>query len=219
VEEFLTHQDTALLWGKAVAPEAFQDDTVGRVLDRLEDIGTLKVFTACAVRAARVWGVDKRSIHFDTTSIMVDGEYLLSEKAQEAEEPCRITDGDRTDKRPDPQQFVFSTRWVDRAVPLWGTPHDGNASDTTVQNARLSDIATCLAQPGVAPGADIDVADAALVTAEHLTALGDTLFLTRVPATSNECGRLSAAAVAHNTWTALGVIAHTQPPPHCPGPA
>ena len=32
---FLTHPATALLVGQAVVPEAFQDDTVGRVLDRL----------------------------------------------------------------------------------------------------------------------------------------------------------------------------------------
>ena len=31
LEEFFTHQDTALLVGKAVPPEAFQDDTVGRI--------------------------------------------------------------------------------------------------------------------------------------------------------------------------------------------
>src|SRR5436190_15180905 len=71
LEEFFTYQDTALLLGKAVAPEAFQDDTVGRIVDRLYDTGTMKVFTACAVRADRVCGFDKRSVHFDTTSIMV----------------------------------------------------------------------------------------------------------------------------------------------------
>ena len=219
LEEFFTHQDTALLLGKAVAPEAFQDDTVGRVLDRLYDIGTMKVFTACAVRADRVCGFDKRYIHFDTTSIMVYGDYLLSEEAKESEEPFRITYGYSKDKRPDLKQFVFSTLCVDRAVPLWGKPHDGNASDKTVNNSLLSDIATFLAQHGVAPGAYIYVADAALVTEENLTALGDTLFITRLPATYNECGRLIAEAVAHNTWTELGVIAHTPPTPHRPGTA
>jgi transposase len=219
LEEFFTHQDTALLLGKAVAPEAFQDDTVGRVLDRLDDIGTMKVFTACAVRADRVCGFDKRYIHFDTTSIMVYGDYRLSEEAKESEEPFRITYGYSKDKRPDLKQFVFSTLGVDRAVPLWGQPHDGNASDKTVNNTLLSDIATFLAPHGVAPGADIDVADAALVTEENLTALGDTRFITRLPATYNACGRLIAEAVAHNTWTALGVIAHTPPTPHRPGTA
>src|SRR6516165_10746290 len=73
LEEFFTHQDTALLLGKAVPPEAFQDDTVGRILERLYATGTMKVFTACAVRADRVFGFDKRYVHFDTTSITVYG--------------------------------------------------------------------------------------------------------------------------------------------------
>ena len=72
---------------------------------------------------------------------------------------------------------------VDRAVPLWGTPHDGNASDQTVHNPLLSEIATFLAKHGVAPGASISVADAALVTEAHLAARGDTLFIRRLPAT------------------------------------
>ena len=86
-----------------------------------------------------------------------------------------------------------------------------------MNNTLLSNIATFLAQHGVAPGAYIYVADAALVTEENLTTLGDTLFITRLPATYNECGRLIAEAVAHDTWTELGVIAHTQPTPHRPG--
>jgi transposase len=219
LEEFFTHQETALLLGKAVAPEALQDDTVGRVLDRLYATGTMQVFTACAVRADRVCGFDKRYVHFDTTSIMVYGDYLRPEEAKESEGPFRITYGDSKDKRPDLKQFVFSTLCVDRAVPLWGKPHDGNASAKTVHNPLLSDIATFLAQHGVAPGAYMYVADAALGTEENLTALGDTLFITRLPATDNECGRLIAEAVAHNTWTALGVIAHPPPTPHRPGTA
>jgi transposase len=216
LEEFFSHQDTALLLGKVVAPEAFQDDTVGRVLDRLYDTGTMKVFTACAVRADRVFGFDKRYVHFDTTSITVYGDYLPPEAAEEQAVPFRITYGYSKDKRPDLKQFVFSTLCVDRAVPLWGKPADGNASDKTVNNTLLSDIATFLAQHGVAPGAYIYVADAALVTEDNLATLGDTLFITRLPATYNACGRLIAEAVAHNTWEECGVIAHTKPTKHRP---
>ena len=60
LEEFFTRQDTALLLGKPVAPSAFDDDTVGRILDRLYDTGTMKVFTACAVRADQVLHFAKR---------------------------------------------------------------------------------------------------------------------------------------------------------------
>src|SRR5467141_4989874 len=35
LEEFFAHQDTALLLGQAIAPDALNDDTVGRILDRL----------------------------------------------------------------------------------------------------------------------------------------------------------------------------------------
>src|SRR5437870_10054157 len=219
LEEFFTHQDTALLLGKAVAPEVFKDDTVGRVLERLYDVGTMKIFTACVVRADQVYGLDKRYVHFDTTSISVYGDYLPPEGQpgqQEQAVPFTITHGYSKDKRPDLKQFVFSTLCVDRAVPLWGKPEDGNASDKTVNNTVLAAIATFLAKHGVAPGAYIYVADAALVTEDNLAALGDTLFISRLPATYNECGRIIAEAVAHNTWEECGVIASTKPTRHRP---
>src|SRR2546422_1312213 len=216
LEEVFAHQDTALLLGKAIAPGVFEDDTAGRVLDRLYDTGTMKVFTACAVRADQVFGFDKRYVHFDTTSVTVYGDYLPPEESKEQTLPFRITYGYSKDKRPDLKQFVFSTLCVDRAVPLWGKPHDGNASDKTVHNTLLSEIATFLAKHGVAPGAYIYVADAALVTEDNLAALGDTLFISRLPATYNECGRLITEAVAHNTWEDVGVLAHTKPTKHRP---
>src|SRR5215510_13970771 len=219
LEEFFMNQDTALLLGKAVAPEAFHDDTVGRVLERLYAVGTMKIFTACAVRADQAYGLDKRYLHFDTTSISVYGEYLPPEGQLDQQEqivPFTITHGYSKDKRPDLKQFVFSTLCVDRAVPLWGTPEDGNASDKTVNNTVLSDIATFLATHGVAPGAYIYVADAALVTEDNLAALGDTLFISRLPATYNACGRLITEAVAHNAWEDVGVLAHTKPTKHRP---
>src|SRR5713101_1390118 len=216
LEAFMAQHDTALLLGKAVPAEAFNDDTAGRVLDRLYDTGTMKVFTACAVRADPVFGFDKRYVHFDTTSVTVYGDYLPPEEAEKQEAPFRITYGYSKDKRPDLKQFVLSTLCVDRAVPLWGKPHDGNASDKTVNNTLLSDIATFLATHGVAPGAYIYVADAALVTEDNLAALGDTLFITRLPATYNECGRLITEAVAHNAWEEVGVLAHTKPTKHRP---
>jgi len=220
LEEFFTHQDTALLLGKAVAPEVFKDDTVGRVLERLYDVGTMKIFTACVVRADQVYGLDKRYVHFDTTSISVYGEYLPPEGQPGQPEqaiPFTSTHGSSKDKRPDLQQCVFSTLCVDRAVPLWGKPEDGNASDKTVNNTVLSDIATFLAKHGVAPGAYIYVADAALVTEDNLAALGDTLCISRLPATYNACGRLMTEAVAHNTGEDVGVRAHTTPTTHRPG--
>src|SRR2546430_7278931 len=220
LEEFFAHQDTALLLGQAIAPDVFNDDTVGRVLERLYDVGTMKIFTACAVRADQVHGLDKQYVRFDTTYISVYGDYLPPEGQpgqQEQAVPFTITHGYSKDKRPDLKQFVFSTLCVDRADPLGGKQEDGNASDKTVNNTVLSDIATFLAKHGVAPGVYIYVADAALVTEDKLAALGDTVFISRLPATYNECGRLITEAVAHNTWEDVGVLAHTKPTKHRPG--
>jgi transposase len=156
-------------------------------------------------------------VHFDTISITVYGDYLPPEEAAEQEAPFRITYGYSKAQRPDLKQFVLATLCVDRVVPLWGKPEDGNAADKTVNNTVLSTIATFLATQGVAPGAYLSVADAALVTEDNLAALGDPLLFTRLPATYNECGRLITEAVAHHAWAEVGVLAHTKPTTHRPG--
>ena len=214
LEEFFAQQDTELLLGKAIPPQALNDDTAGRVLDRLYDFGTTRLFTACAVRATTRFGLERRYVHFDTTSRSVWGDYHFAETQ---DLPFQVTYGYSKDKRPDLKQFVLSTLCVDRAVPIWGKPEDGNASDKTLNTTLLSEIAALLAQYGVQPGAYIYIADAALVTEDNLAALGDTLFITRLPATYSECGRVIAEAVARNQWEEVGVLAQTPPTQHRPG--
>src|SRR5215510_5781772 len=128
-EEVFAQHDTALLLGKAIPPQAFTDDTVGRVLDRLYDFGTTRLFTACAVRAATRFDLERRYVHFDTTSRSVWGD---DQFAETQDLPLQVTYGYSKDKRPDLKQFVLSTLCVDRAVPIWGKPEDGNASDKTL---------------------------------------------------------------------------------------
>ena len=195
-------------------PQALNDDTTGRVLARLYDFGTMRLFTACAVRAAMRCGLERRYVHFDTTSRRVWGEYQFAETQ---DLPFQVTYGYSKDKRPALKQCVLSTLCVDRAVPIWGTPEDGNASDKTLNTTLLSELAQLLAQYGVHPGASIYIADAAFVTADSLAALRDTLFITRLPATYSECGRVIAEAVARNDWEVVGVLAQTPPTQHRPG--
>lgn len=114
---------------------------------------------------------------------------------------------------------MLSTLCVDRAVPIWGKPEDGNASDKTLNATLLSEIAQLLARYGVQRGAYIYIAAAALVTEENLAALGETLFIPRLPATYSECERVIAEAVAHNRWAEGGVLAQTKPTKHRPAAA
>ena len=74
--EVCAQQATARLLGKTVAPEAWHDATVGRVVARLSDTGTMPVLTAGAVRADQVCGLDQRSVHGETTAVRVSGASL-----------------------------------------------------------------------------------------------------------------------------------------------
>ena len=214
LEEFFASQDTALLLGKALPAAALNDDQVGRVLDRLYECGTMKLCTACAVRAAARFDLHKHSVHFDTTSCSVWGDYAFAETQ---EVPFRVTYGYSKAKRPDLKQFVLSMLCVERAVPIWGKPEDGNASDKTLNTTLLSEIAQILGRQGVQPGASIYIADAALVTEDKLAALRETLFITRLPATYSACGRVITEAVASSQWEEVGVLAQTKPTQHRPG--
>jgi uncharacterized protein DUF4277 len=88
VNECFASQDTALLLGKPLPPQAFHDDTVGRVLARLYDMGTITLFTACAGRAAARVGVERRDVHVETTSRRVGGD---DQCAEEQDVPFRVT--------------------------------------------------------------------------------------------------------------------------------
>lgn len=208
LEAFFRDQDTELLLGKTLPPGAFNDDQVGRVLDRLYDFGTMKLFTAIAVRAAHQFGLDRRYVHFDTTSRSVYGDYRLDD---DRDAPFQITHGYSKDKRPDLKQFVLSTLCIDRAVPIWGQPEDGNASDKTLNTSVLSEISQLMARYGVAPGAYIYIADSAMVSPANLAALGETLFISRLPATYGECERVIQRAVQAQSWQEVGVLAQTPP--------
>jgi transposase len=158
---------------------------VGHVLDRLYDFGTMRLFTACAVRAVMRFGLERPCVHFDTTSRRVWGDYQF---AEEQNLPFQVTDGYSKDKRPNLKQFVLSTLCAERAVPILGKPEDGKASDKALNTMLLSEIAQLLARHGVAPGAYISIADAALMTEDNLAALGKPCSSPRYPSPTVNAG-------------------------------
>ena len=93
LEECFAPHDTARLWGQAVAPEACDEDTVGRVFARLYDTGTMHVLTAWAVRADQVLGVDTRDGPCATTAMTVYGDDGRPEETAEPQVPLTSTSG------------------------------------------------------------------------------------------------------------------------------
>ena len=209
--EFFEEKDTELLLGAAIEPERFCDYNLGRSMDKIFETGTQKIFSQLAQNALTVFNVDPRRLHFDTTSVSVFGDYDLLDP------PFDITYGYSKDKRPDLKQFLVSMLCVDRNIPILGTTKDGNASDKSLNNELLTNISKYMAQHGLQPGAYVYVADAAFVTEDNLNKANDkTWFLTRLPATYNECSRVIRDAVASNQWIDIGPLAEEPDRPKRP---
>ncbi|BBO80792.1 IS4 family transposase [Desulfosarcina ovata subsp. sediminis] len=205
LEEFFQEKDIELILGHDVEPELFCDYNVGRVLDKIFDTGTQKVFSQIAQNAISIFDVDPRRLHFDTTSISVFGDYDFTDP------PLKITYGHSKDKRPDLKQFMISMLCVDRNIPILGTTEDGNASDKTLNNELLGGVSKHMARHGLKAGAFVYVADSAFVTPDNLEIAKDknVKFLTRLPATYKECGRAISDAVCADNWIELGKLNET----------
>ena len=206
LEQFFQEQDTELLLGKKVNAKSFNDVNVGRFLDKIFDVGAAKIFKEISMRAVSTFGLDCRHVHFDTTSRSVYGDYETY-----GNDPFEITYGHSKDHRPDLKQFLISMLCVDRNVPVFGKIEDGNASDKSVNHDVLSEISKHMATHGLGTGAFIYIADSAAITKKNLEAIGkDILFISRLPATFNECDRAIKEAVKKDAWEDVGVIAKTK---------
>jgi transposase len=209
--EFFEEKDTALLLGCDIEPERFCDYNLGRSMDQIFETGTQKIFSQIARNALLVFTVDPRRLHFDTTSVSVYGDFVL------AGPPFDITYGYSKDKRPDLKQFLVSMLCVDRNIPILGTTTDGNASDKTLNNELLTNISKYMAKHGLEPGAYVYVADSAFVTKDNLAKCSDrTWFLSRLPATYNECTRIIREAVFEDDWIDIGPLAEEHDRPNRP---
>ena len=201
LERFASQVDTDLLLGREVDPSAFNDTTLGRALDAIYQAGTEQLFSQVALRAASSFPleVDPRHVHFDTTSVSVWGDYACCE--DEEEEGLNITYGYSKDKRPDLKQFLLKMLCVHRNIPILGGCADGNASDKTLNNALLTKLSRHMAKHGIREGAFIYIADSAMVTPANLAAIGENLFITRLPFTYSETERVVAGAVEGGVWS------------------
>jgi len=210
LEEFFEYQDTELLLGKKTDPSVFSDYTVGRVLDRIYEYGTMKLFSQISMRALEVFNIDCRHLSFDTTSVSVEGDYDLYSGEYGNGNVINITYGHSKDHRPDLKQFMVKMLCVDRTIPVFGAAEDGNASDKIVNNEVLSYISKYMAENGIKKDGFIYIADSAMVTRKNLEEIGDHIqFISRLPATYKECSTLISSAVSKGQWVELGKLSET----------
>ena len=198
-------QDSAstseVLLGQEVPSETFADHNVGRVLDKLFEAGTTKIFSEIAQKAVEVFEIDPSHVHGDTTSVSLYGDYDCA-----ADPPFRIEHGHSKDKRPDLKQFIVSLLCVEGNIPIFCKHEDGAASDKTINNKLLTDISSHMARHGLGEGAFVYIADSALITGPNLEKMENTLFISRLPANFLECGRVIREAVEVDQWIDIGTL-------------
>jgi transposase len=199
--------DTELLLGEAIPPEKLNDDAVGRVLDRLYEVGASKVLAAVALRAVKLFDLDTTHVHHDTTSHSVYGDYdLYGEEAPD--QPFVITFGFSKDHRSDLKQLVHCLICVDDGISIYSKCENGNLSDKTVNRNLIPKMMERMAELG--QDNFLYVADSALVTPENLALMDDWTsgfrFVSRLPASYKECGRAIAKAVMQDSWHDLGTL-------------
>jgi transposase len=199
LESFAESVDTGLLLGREIAASAFNDTTLGRAMDAIFDVGTEQLFSQVAFRAAGAFpeDLDMQHVHFDTTSVSVWGDYPL---CTDQEDQLQVTRGYSKDRRPDLKQFLIKMLCVHRNIPVLGGCENGNASDKAINNRILNNLSKYLAKHGIEAGAFVYIADSAMVTGKNLKAVGDNLFITRLPFTYNKTERIILEAVRQGTW-------------------
>ena len=102
-EKFFVGKATSHLLGAGIEPEHLNDDRLGRVLEQLFEARLTPLFIKVALTAADKFGVNRDSVHLDSSSFHVHGAYLEKDLPQLEEPAITITHGYSRDHRPGPQ--------------------------------------------------------------------------------------------------------------------
>ena len=201
VENSFREYDLELLFGAGVTPEDFNDDVLGRTLDKFYAANPKKVFSSFALQAIAKDNVDLSVIHGDTTSKVVYGQY-------QGEGQLNVTYGRNKDHRPGLKQYICGLLTTgDGGIPLFGEVKDGNFDDKTWNKELLPQLAELMDIEDLKKM--IYVADSALVNKSCLEKIQaqKLQFISRFPHNFNLADELIEEAWGKNEWKEVGRLA------------
>lgn len=182
--QYLHNKPVDLLVASDLTAEDFNDDTLGRSLDHLFESGVTEIFAEVAAHALKVYGIDHRFYHLDSSSFHLHGQQYSSEANSRAIE---ITYGYSKEHRPDLKQVVVNLITGHRSqLPVWMEALSGNSSD---KESFPGTVQAFCEQLKAGPEAFF-VVDSALYSADNLQTLAEIRWLTRVPKTLAAAKRL-----------------------------
>ena len=166
----------------------FNKETLGRTLDALFEYGVNELYEKISKKALDILGLIPTTIHLDSTSFHLDGNYAnqtldTKEESKQQRVPVTITQGYSRDHHPELNQVVLNLIVEHQAgIPLWMQPANGNQIDTQafaiIVKEHIASLTSALhSQTKI-------IADAALFTSKTLQAFKENgmLFISRVPA-------------------------------------
>lgn len=196
--QFFKDKDVARLIGPGVESSHLNDYGLARTLDALFEYGTTRLFAEIAFDIAQERGLLGNSLHIDTSTILLHGEY-----EQEAVEGEPTPDyGHSKAHRRDLKQVVLSLTVTGKAAfPLWFEGLPGNSSDKTNFHDSIAKVESF--KSAVKMSDDfLWVADSALYNAGKLDNAAIN-WLTLVPKTVGKVQDLIQQVDEKVQWTAL----------------
>jgi len=179
--EFMGTKPVEILLREGLKSDDFNDDVLGRTLDKLYRAGPEGIFMQISANAYGEYS--GRYLHNDTSTMNLQGEYKHEEGDLDAA-PIEITYGFSKDHRPDLKQFVISLVMSDD-LPVFIQALNGNTSDKDHFREIVEEYGTSLREKW---GEDkIWVWDSAFYSEKNLKAISeDYIWITRVPETLTE---------------------------------
>ena len=142
--DFMKNKSIELFFDKDFRAEDFNDDTLGRALDRIYENDSTNIFMQVSLNVAKMLGIKRKYHHLDTTSMSVHGEY---ENSDDDSVPISITYGKSKDNRNDLKQYIISMITVSEGdLPVWINTLSGNTSDKTHFREVIKNYAKQLAE-------------------------------------------------------------------------
>jgi len=191
--QFFKDKPLETLFYQTIRAEQINDDALGRTLDAIYNYGVSELYEKIAYKAISNLGLHSSTIHLDSTSFHVDGEYKqqktptdididIEDELQLKPSPIHITKGYSRDHHPELNQVVLNLIVEHQAgTPLMMKAADGNQIDTqaftSIVDAHIDSL------KAVSDTSLTLIGDAALFTQKGLEAIKEKKidFVSRVP--------------------------------------